>query len=95
MKFHERWWEESTVVSRQTLEKLSFLFTPERDIRVWWTTRKEASTLLTGWVGGPQSFKVSSMSGSELGRLAVEILAEVFGVNEDIVRGSTRRGLYP
>ena len=86
MKFRSRWWEKTTATDGSALEKMSFLFTPTRDVRVWWTTRTEESALLTGWIGGPRSATFSGKSAGELGRMACAILAEVFGVSEDVVR---------
>ena len=36
-------------------EKMSFLLTPERLPRVWWTAHPHESRTLTGWMGGPSS----------------------------------------
>jgi len=86
MKFRERWWENTDAAEKSALEKMSFLFTPRRDVKVWWTTRMEESTLITGWIGGPQAMKLSGKSAGELGDAAARMLAEVFRVSEDFVR---------
>jgi monoamine oxidase len=88
MLFRERWWEQSQALHKDALRKMSFLFTPRRSPKVWWTTRLEQSTLITGWVGGPQSKLLEGKSAGELGRQACADLAEIFAVPEDIVSAS-------
>jgi monoamine oxidase len=88
MLFRERWWEQSHALNKDALRRMSFLFTPQRLPKVWWTTRLEQSTLITGWVGGPQSKLLEGKSAGELGRQACADLAEIFAVPEDIVRAS-------
>jgi monoamine oxidase len=81
MKFRERWWE-----SLDAAKNMSFLFTPQRDVPVWWTTLQERTNLLTGWVGGPRASSLLGKSADELGALAVASLAEVFGLRTEEVR---------
>jgi monoamine oxidase len=65
---------------------MSFLFTPRRLPAVWWTTRLENSTLLTGWIGGPRAPALEGRSAGELGQKACTVLAEVFQMSESEVR---------
>jgi len=94
MVFRERWWERSKVLPRETLETMSFLFTPQRMPPVWWTAQRapegepEALPALTGWCGGPRAKALAGKSAGELGLLACAELAAVFGVAEDVVRAS-------
>jgi len=91
MVFRERWWVGSAAVDAVDKDKLaamSFLFTPQQDVKVWWTAHPEteAVPVLTGWVGGPRAKLLEGKSAGELGREACGVLASVFGVAEDVVR---------
>lgn len=88
MVFRERWWERSAALEMEKLEAMSFLFTPQLAVKVWWTAHPEAEELptLTGWIGGPRSKALEGKSAGELGRAACAALASVFGVAEDDVR---------
>ncbi len=88
MVFRERWWTRAPVLDVKTLEAMSFVFTPQRMPPVWWTSHPEAETLpaLTGWVGGPKAKAFRGKSAEELGAAGCGVLAEVFGVSENLVR---------
>ena len=88
MVFRERWWLGSKAVEKDKLAAMSFLFTPQRDVKVWWTAHPEAQAqpALTGWVGGPRAMALEGKSAGELGREACAMLAAAFGVAEDLVR---------
>jgi len=86
MVFRSRWWEPSSVCETEALKRMSFLFTFSRLPSVWWTTRSEESAMLTGWVGGPRALTLVGKSTEELGREACGALAEVFDVDEEVVR---------
>jgi monoamine oxidase len=90
MMFHERWWERSSVLDRETLQSMSFLFTPSRTPSVWWTSHPEPEALpaLTGWVGGPRALALEGGSADQLGRDASELLANVFAVDIEFVRAA-------
>jgi monoamine oxidase len=90
MVFRERWWERSKALAVKKLRSMSFLFTPERMPPVWWSTRPETEALptLTGWAGGPRAAALEGKSAEELGRSACETLAEVFGVDQQIIRSA-------
>jgi len=88
MVFRERWWVRSAALAKEKLAAMSFLFTPQHDVKVWWTAHPEAEALpaLTGWVGGPRAKALEGKSAGELGREACADLASVFEVAEDVVR---------
>jgi monoamine oxidase len=81
MKFRERWWERF-----EAANDMSFLFTPARQIPVWWTTLQEQTNLLTGWCGGPRATSLLAKNHAELEAMAVSNLAAVFGLSEASVR---------
>jgi len=88
MVFRSKWWERSGVADEKKRAAMSFLFTFQRSVRVWWTAHPEPEALpaLTGWVGGPRAMELEGKSAGELGRAACAELAGVFGVAEDLVR---------
>jgi monoamine oxidase len=88
MVFRSKWWERSGVADEKKLASMSFLFTFQRSVRVWWTAHPEPEALpaLTGWVGGPRAKELEGKSAGELGREACAELAAVFGVAEDGLR---------
>jgi monoamine oxidase len=90
MVFRERWWEHSPALDAKKLRSMSFLFTPSRIPPVWWTSHPEAEAMptLTGWVGGPRAAALEGRSARELGIEACKTLAEVFGVEEELVRSA-------
>ncbi len=88
--FRERWWERSKAISKKALGDMSFLFTPQRMPPVWWTRHpepEEAATLV-GWVGGTRMSELIGKSAEELGAAACAALAEVFRIDEAVVRNS-------
>ncbi len=88
MLFRSRWWERSGVADKEKLAAMSFLFTFQRSVRVWWTAHPEPEALpaLTGWVAGPRAMALEGKNAGELGREACVELAAVFGMSEDLVR---------
>jgi len=88
MVFRERWWERSAALAKEKLASMSFLFTPQRAVKVWWTAHPETEALpaLTGWVGGTRAKELEGKSAGELGREACVELASTFGIAEDEVR---------
>jgi monoamine oxidase len=74
--FRERFW--ATLPPQPELSELSFLFTREELPAVWWTTHPQPGNTLTGWIGGPRSAPLLSLSAEELGRRACDTLARVF-----------------
>lgn len=87
MVFRERWWEHAKPDPEQ-LRTLSFVFTRERAVPVWWTRHPEPETLptLVGWSGGPRARRLQGANADELGEIACRELAEAFQVPEEQVR---------
>jgi monoamine oxidase len=90
MIFRERWWERSGSVTKKALQTLSFLFTFRRLPPVWWTPHPETEALptITGWVAGPRAANLVGRDARQLGNEACRVLAEVFGLAEQLVRDS-------
>jgi monoamine oxidase len=88
MVFRGRWWQRSGALSEEALRDMSFLFTPTRMPPVWWTSHPEPEALpaLTGWAGGPRSSALEGVNPDQLGRDASATLANVFTVDQELVR---------
>jgi len=88
MLFRDRWWERSNMLNADTLASMSFLFTPSRLPPVWWTSHPEPEALpaLTGWAGGPRAAELEGQPAEQSGNDACNSLAQVFGLEETIVR---------
>jgi monoamine oxidase len=83
--FRERFWK--SLPPQPAMEALSFLFAFSETPPVWWTPHPEASNTITGWVGGPRSAALTGMSAEELGRHACATLAQVCGVEKELIQG--------
>jgi monoamine oxidase len=62
------------------LDKLSFLFAFGQMPPVWWTPHPEPSATITGWIGGPRSFALASLTSNDLAQQACSTLATVFNL---------------
>ncbi|MGA7158594.1 MAG: NAD(P)/FAD-dependent oxidoreductase [Acidobacteriaceae bacterium] len=86
--FRDRWWLTSNSLPKPTLETMSFLFTPQREIQVWWTAHPEPELqpAITAWIGGPAAKSLTGKSPTQLGREACATLASVFSLPEDLIQ---------
>lgn len=93
MIFKHRWWAQAATgpeLSREALQTARFFFTPERMPPVWWTRHPEAEAqpTLVGWIGGPRCAELLGKSATALGEMACRDLAEVFQLEEEVVRAA-------
>jgi monoamine oxidase len=79
MLFREAFW-----TSR--IADLGFLFAPSELPSVWWTPHPDSSPILTGWVGGPRSAPLASLTLDELTDRACASLARVFSIDARLLR---------
>ncbi|HEV7613883.1 MAG TPA: NAD(P)/FAD-dependent oxidoreductase [Steroidobacteraceae bacterium] len=90
--FRSRFWREGALTSgssglKKELERLSFLFTPQRVPATWWTAMPNPAPVLTGWVGGPRAAELQarvrdSADPDLLLRECLSVLATAFGRSE-------------
>jgi monoamine oxidase len=76
--FSEPFWKHLT--HPPTIADLSFLFSFSQMPPVWWTPHPEPSNTITGWVGGPRSAKLASLSSDDLAQQACASLAKIFSL---------------
>jgi monoamine oxidase len=83
--FREPFWK--FLSPQPGLSEMSFLFSFSETPPVWWTPHPETSNGITGWVGGPRSQALASMSAEELGVHACATLASIFGLTHNHIHG--------
>ncbi len=90
MIFRNPWWQTSQRLDQKALRAMSFLFTTNRTPPVWWTSNPDPNTLptLTGWVGGPRAAALQGKASGELASAACTALANIFAVDEHLVRSA-------
>ena len=76
--FREPFWKNLT--HPPAIADLSFLFSFTQMPPVWWTPHPEPSNTITGWVGGPRSAKLASLSPDDLAQQACASLAKIFSL---------------
>ncbi|RZU40939.1 flavin monoamine oxidase family protein [Edaphobacter modestus] len=76
--FRDAFWTTTRRSSR--MQDLSFLFSLDEMPPVWWTTHPHPSPLLTGWVGGPRSAELASLTPDQLAERACSTLARIFSL---------------
>lgn len=83
--FREKFWT-NRANGNQVVGDFSFLFAFGSMPPVWWTPYPAAHNAITGWVGGPRSDLLANLTGDQLGELACESLATIFGLEPPAVR---------
>jgi monoamine oxidase len=81
--FREAFW---TQLKPASLSELSFLFSFASMPPVWWTTHPTPGNTLTGWVGGPRSEALASLTADQLGEAACKELSHIFSLNPTYIR---------
>jgi len=84
MQFTNTFWEDDAVkeMAGKDLNDLGFVISSET-IPTWWTQYPRQNALLTGWIGGPASEALESMSEDDLLNVALSSLANIFKVDID------------
>jgi len=84
LEFSESFWmdELSVQLADKSLDNMGYLFSDEA-IPTWWTQAPEQSKVLTGWIGGPPAAEKQHMRESELLKLSLQSLANIFNRNAD------------
>ncbi len=85
LRFRERWWEDGRQVialkpTDADLAKMSFLFSADEWMPVWWTQLPVRAPILVGWVGGPVAEQFTLQPESFVLNHALDALAQLFGI---------------
>jgi monoamine oxidase len=85
LRFRERWWEDGRQVTalkqaKADLARMSFLFSTDEWMPVWWTQLPIRAPILVGWVGGPVAEEFALQSEDFVLNHALDALARLFGI---------------
>jgi monoamine oxidase len=92
LRFRERWWEDGPQVvalkqGNADLARMSFLFSTDKWMPVWWTQLPTRSPILVGWVGGPVAERFTLQPESFILHHALDALARLFGIERKRIEG--------
>lgn len=74
LEFKDSFWE------KDKAPKLGFLLS-DAEVPTWWTQMPDNLPVITGWIAGPDSLKLSKMSESEIIDKALSSLSYIFGIS--------------
>ncbi len=77
VEFDIAFWLNKKFLKEKNISAPSYIFS-DAIIPTWWTQYPSQKPLLTGWVGGPSSFKMKNYSSEKLKELAIKSLAYLF-----------------
>lgn len=80
--FKERWWADT--LSKEP-SKMVFIVS-DQTIPSWWSQYPEPLPFLVGWVAGPKAERMKEYSSGEIIDQALTSLANIFGVNRDVLK---------
>jgi monoamine oxidase len=81
LQFKTAFWKDKSVTGAD-LSDVGFILSGE-PIPTWWTQNPASSTLLTGWLGGPQAERKKDMSNDELLNESLQSLSRIFNISTD------------
>jgi monoamine oxidase len=79
LQFAEPFWLE--------YEKDTGFLLSEETIPTWWTQSTDNSTILTGWLGGPQTARFNDADEGSILQAAVQSLANIFSLPTEKIKG--------
>ncbi|HTZ90572.1 MAG TPA: NAD(P)/FAD-dependent oxidoreductase [Alloacidobacterium sp.] len=77
--FRDRFWQERAA-------EMSFLFSDEGMVRVWWTPSPQAVPQITGWIGGPRALAAGLDNSENFAQAGLRSLERIFGERESRLR---------
>ena len=76
-EFDKAFWLDAKFLDERNISSPSYIFT-DTIIPTWWTQYPSRKPLLTGWIAGPASHKMTKYSEKKLKKIAIECLSFVF-----------------
>ena len=77
--FRSRFWAELQA-ERRSLEKLTFLFSNDKDFPTWWTLHPIKQPVLTGWSPADSAERLSQLSDDQICERAIQSISRVLHV---------------
>jgi monoamine oxidase len=87
-EFDEMFWDSSTETVARQFPDMHFIFS-DAIVPTWWSQRPSRIPLLTGWLSGPITHRLTG-DHDELLQYAVQSLAYIFNCTEEEIRSRTR-----
>ncbi len=81
LQFREPFWN-SREFENGKYKNFSFIFS-DAPIPTWWSQHPQPSSLLTGWLAGPQAEKLKDVSEDKILKMAISSLSEIFKIEKD------------
>jgi len=85
MVFRSRFWAEMKAGGR-SLQRMTFLFSLDRDFPTWWSLMPFEAPVLTAWAPADAAERLSTLSDSEICQRALHSLSRVLHVPEEFCR---------
>jgi monoamine oxidase len=82
LQFDEPFWETK---SRQ----VAFIISDQK-VPTWWTQLPNKSSILTGWLGGPNAAVLTSTKESVVIKMALESLANIFSIDYETIKAKLK-----
>ncbi|HEU4473165.1 MAG TPA: NAD(P)/FAD-dependent oxidoreductase [Flavisolibacter sp.] len=77
LSFDKPFWTDPQLAQGKNLSDMGFLFT-KTAVPTWWTYYPKRSSLLTGWLGGPNAERLKDLEDEALLSLALDSLCGIF-----------------
>jgi monoamine oxidase len=83
LRLSERFWADehfARTYADESVERMTFLHTTDKDFPTWWTTYPLMSPLIVGWSGGPRAQALAKQSSQIVVKRAADALARQCGI---------------
>jgi monoamine oxidase len=82
LEFDNAFWLEKNFLKARDITAPSYIFSSE-EIPTWWTQYPSHTPLLTGWLAGPNSYKMKNYSDKKFKILLLESLSALFNMPKE------------
>jgi len=88
LRFRERFWEQALpAIQAGNLAEMSFMFSDEGTVRVWWTQNPLKTPTLTAWIGNLQAAALAQESEPFIVNQTICALSQTLGVEQERIEG--------
>ncbi len=82
LQFDDPFWE-------QRAKQIAFIISDQK-VPTWWTQIPNKSSMLTGWLGGPNAKELINAKESTIVKMALESLANIFSTEYDLLKAKLK-----